>query len=93
MLMRTALGATTCLGVALALAHATPFTHPGAKFINVKEALARQSLHNTPANEEGAAGWRPLPRLTYLRQPERPIDPIRMLPGVQPLLEGLDRLK
>jgi hypothetical protein len=90
MLIRTALASITCLGVALAVANATPLPHPGARIINVHDALARKALHNTPANEDGAASWRPLPRVTFLRSPERPLDPIRLLPGVKPLLDGLE---
>lgn len=89
MLIRTALGAFTCLGIALAMANASPMPHPGAKIINVREALARQALHNTPASEEAAAGWRPLPRVVFLRQREQVLDPLKLLPGVKPLLDGL----
>jgi hypothetical protein len=90
MLFRTALAATTSLGIALAVANATPLPHPGAKIINVHDALARRSLHNTPSNEDGAASWRPLPRVTFLRPLDKQLDPIRLLPGVKPLLDGLD---
>ncbi len=91
MLIRTALGAFTCLAVALAVANATPMPHPGAKIINVRQALARQALPNTPANEEAAAGWRPLPKIVYLRQRDQALDPIKLLPGVKPLLDGLEQ--
>ncbi len=89
MLIRSALAAFTCLGVALAVANATPLLHPGAKIIKVRDALARKSFHNTPANEDSAASWRPLPQVTFLRPRETTLDPIRMLPGVEPLLDGL----
>jgi hypothetical protein len=91
MIIRTALGAFACLGVALAYANATPLPHPGAKIINVHKSLARQSMHNTPASEEAAAGWRPLPRVTFLRQRDQALDPIKLLPGVKPLLDGLEQ--
>ena len=89
MLIRTALGAIACLGIVLAMANASPMPHPGAKIINVREALARQSFHNTPASEEAAAGWKSLPRVVFLRQRDQVLDPIKLLPGVKPLLDGL----
>ena len=65
MLIRTALGAMTCLGLALAFANAAPMPHPGAKFIKVKQSVARQSLRNTPASELLALNR------TQLRTPSR----------------------
>jgi hypothetical protein len=92
MLFRSALGASAALGIALAAANATPQSHPGLKIISVHDSLVRRSLGNTPANEDGAASWRQLPKVMYLRTPERSLDPIRLLPGVKPLLDGLEAL-
>jgi hypothetical protein len=95
MFLKSAITASAGIGIAVALAtaNAAPLPHPGAKIIKVKQSIARQALRNTPDSEEGAASWRALPKVTFLRPPEKPLDPIRLLPGVKPLLDGLERLQ
>jgi len=91
MIYRSLVGAFGCLAVALACANASPPRHPGAHFIDVHAALARLALSHTPASEEAAAGWRSRPHVTFLRAREQQLNPINLLPGVKPLLDGLQQ--
>ncbi len=95
MIFRTLLGGTACCTVALAMAGASAGTPPapGVKIIHVPHILAREVLPDPPADESAAAGWvsgsGSLPRIVRLRKPDTFLDPIRLLPAIKPMLDGL----
>ena len=93
MMLRMTLAGAALMAVASAYANGTVTTAPGLKFIHVRIITDRSAMPNPPADETASAGaatssWS-LPRVTYLHQPDQALDPVKLLPGVKPLLDGL----